>query len=275
MKRISNAFKWLGIVGGLAVWGWLGFAVFNSPRPSKADTLSIPNSFSVGQVADPNAVNANFDAIKNVINGKIDNDNWDTAGPDLTCANLDVTAACAGSAFITDGSIVNADVNASAAIVGSKLDLANDIVTGDIVDGTIGTADLAAATIAALDNQVFATGNNPSDVTGLNCANTWTDITGASWNVTAFGGTIAVIFHSNVDGNSGSIVRLSLRLVIDGTNQTTVPASATVGVTGGLLMSLNSFKQVSSGTRTIKVQCNDNDADTVNFSGMEVTIMEL
>jgi hypothetical protein len=42
------------------------------------------------------------------------------------------------------GPIVNADVDAAAAIAYSKLNLANAIVSADIVNGTIATADLAA-----------------------------------------------------------------------------------------------------------------------------------
>jgi hypothetical protein len=54
------------------------------------------------------------------------------------------------STDILDGTIVNADVNAAAAIVYSKLSLASSIVSGDIVDGTLVNADVnAAAAIAA------------------------------------------------------------------------------------------------------------------------------
>jgi hypothetical protein len=44
--------------------------------------------------------------------------------------------------MIANGTIANADVDAAAAIAYSKLALANSIVTGDIVDGTIAAADL-------------------------------------------------------------------------------------------------------------------------------------
>jgi len=56
-----------------------------------------------------------------------------------------ITAADSGtvtSTMIADGTIVNADISASAAIAYSKLNLASSIVTGDIVDGTITMADL-------------------------------------------------------------------------------------------------------------------------------------
>ena len=45
----------------------------------------------------------------------------------------------------TSGNVVNADINASAAIAYSKLSLANSIVTGDIFNGTILDADINAA----------------------------------------------------------------------------------------------------------------------------------
>jgi hypothetical protein len=54
------------------------------------------------------------------------------------------------SAMITDGTIVNADINASAAIAYSKLALTGAIVSGDIANDTIVNADInTAAAIAA------------------------------------------------------------------------------------------------------------------------------
>jgi hypothetical protein len=244
MKRALDAFKWLGIVGGIAVWGWLGFAVFNDPRPSKADTLTIPNSFSVGQVADPSTVNANFDAIKNLVNGKIDNDNWDPAGPDLTCANFDQSTGC--------------------------------ITSTGILDSTITTADFAPTASTA---EVFST-TNPTDVTGLSCATGWTDITGASWTVTASGSIITAVFNGSAKAqNSLSPADLEVRMVIDGTNGPTLPiVSPTVAGNDNLQddFGLNGWKAVSSGSRTIKIQCRDGDttSDGIDFKGMQVTIIE-
>ena len=54
------------------------------------------------------------------------------------------------SAMITDGTLVNADINASAAIAYSKLNLTGAIVSGDIANDTIVNADInTAAAIAA------------------------------------------------------------------------------------------------------------------------------
>jgi hypothetical protein len=63
-----------------------------------------------------------------------------------------ITAADSGtvtSAMIEDGTIVNADVNASAGIAYSKLSLNSSITSADIVDGTIVDGDIANATITA------------------------------------------------------------------------------------------------------------------------------
>lgn len=49
------------------------------------------------------------------------------------------------SAMITDSTIVNGDINASAAIAYSKLNLTGAIVSADITDGTIVKGDIAAA----------------------------------------------------------------------------------------------------------------------------------
>ena len=66
----------------------------------------------------------------------------------INAANNTVTGIT--SAMITDGTIVNADINASAAIAYSKLALTGAIVSGDIANDTIVNADInTAAAIAA------------------------------------------------------------------------------------------------------------------------------
>jgi hypothetical protein len=54
------------------------------------------------------------------------------------------------SAMITDGTIVNADVNASAGITYGKLSLNGTITSADIVDGTIVNGDISASAAIAL-----------------------------------------------------------------------------------------------------------------------------
>jgi len=63
-----------------------------------------------------------------------------------------VTVADTGtvtSTMIADGAIVNADVNSAAAIAYSKLSLNSSITSADIVDGTIVAGDIANGTITA------------------------------------------------------------------------------------------------------------------------------
>jgi hypothetical protein len=64
-----------------------------------------------------------------------------------------ITAADSGtvtSAMITDGTIVNGDINASAGIAYSKLSLNGSITSADLVDGTIVNADINASAAIAL-----------------------------------------------------------------------------------------------------------------------------
>jgi len=63
-----------------------------------------------------------------------------------------VTQADSGtvtSTMIANGTIVDADVNASAAIAKTKLDLGGTITSADLVDGTIVASDIADGTITA------------------------------------------------------------------------------------------------------------------------------
>jgi len=63
-----------------------------------------------------------------------------------------VTVADTGtvtSTMIADGAIVNADINAAAAIAYSKLSLGGTITSADLVDGTIVATDIANGTITA------------------------------------------------------------------------------------------------------------------------------
>jgi len=53
------------------------------------------------------------------------------------------------STMIANGTIVNADINASAAIAKTKLDLGGTITSADLVDGTIVASDIADGTITA------------------------------------------------------------------------------------------------------------------------------
>jgi hypothetical protein len=71
------------------------------------------------------------------------------ADSSIVDADIDASAAIAYSKLNLTGSIVNADIDASAAIAYSKLNLTGSIVTGDITDGTIVDADIDASAAIA------------------------------------------------------------------------------------------------------------------------------
>tara|TARA_R110000744_G_scaffold318636_1_gene425023 strand:- start:783 stop:1964 length:1182 start_codon:yes stop_codon:yes gene_type:complete len=66
-------------------------------------------------------------------------------------ASGDATISSSGVVAISSGVIVNADVNASAAIDYSKLSFSNDIVAGDIAAGAITTTEILDGTILVDD----------------------------------------------------------------------------------------------------------------------------
>jgi len=76
-----------------------------------------------------------------------------SAGIDKTkISGTAITAADTGtvtSTMISDGTIVNADINASAAIAYSKLNLSNSIVDGDITAGAVTATKLANTAVTA------------------------------------------------------------------------------------------------------------------------------
>ncbi len=85
-------------------------------------------------------------------------------GSAWTCGSDDNTGSTLGntveSSEITDGTIVNADINSSAGIEYSKLNLGANISSGNITDGTIVNADIDAT--AAIDYSKLNLGTNIS-----------------------------------------------------------------------------------------------------------------
>jgi hypothetical protein len=77
------------------------------------------------------------------------------------------------SDMILNGTIVNADINASAAIAKTKLDLGGTITSADLVDGTIVATDIADGTITAakMVSDPYARANH----TGTQTASTISD----------------------------------------------------------------------------------------------------
>ena len=136
----------------------------------------------------------------------------------------DIDISNTGVFSIASGVIVNADVNASAAIAYSKLNLSSSIVSGDIVDGTIALADISTA--AKTEALIFAV----SDETTALTAGTSTGVfrmpygftlTAVRASVTT-AGTGSVI---TVDINESGTSILSTKLTIDATEKTSTTAA--------------------------------------------------
>ena len=134
----------------------------------------------------------------------------DVAGTGITCSGEDITASL-GTAItsgeITDGEIVNADVNASAAIVYSKLALANSILNTDFADADLGDVTISGNAAAVEDDSHAHTsgtisGLGTADISGLdisddtNLAATYPLILTGDTLSTGFGTTTHQIFSS-------------------------------------------------------------------------------
>jgi len=94
----------------------------------------------------------------------VDGRTWRWNGSAWKAVTGAIAAGAVDSSAIADGSIVNADINAAAAIAYSKLSLAGSITSSDITDGTIvdadisNSAEIAQSKIAASTSQAWATG---------------------------------------------------------------------------------------------------------------------
>lgn len=116
-----------------------------------ASTLTIPYTFSPGQVIYSSQINANFDAVRSVVNA-LDAANF-IDGAVTTPKILDgaVTNGKLGpdavtSSKILDGTIVGADL-AAATITATQMGTGS-VGTTQIIDGTIANVDIADGTIA-------------------------------------------------------------------------------------------------------------------------------
>jgi hypothetical protein len=137
MKTLVKAFKFLGTVGGCLALAVAGVSYFVGPAQS--DDLLIPNTFVAGTIADPAAVNANFTAVADTVNGSLDNNNWDPSGPDLSYANIDLESSV-NSTDIANTTIQSEDVSANALGL-NKLDATvNQEVATQLTGGTGDTA---------------------------------------------------------------------------------------------------------------------------------------
>ena len=162
-----------------------------------------------------------------------------------TNANLtgDVTSLGNATAIGT-GVIINADVNASAAIAYSKLNLSSSIVTGDIVDGTITKADIATA--AKTEALIIAAGD---ETTALTVADGKTEfqmpyaftLTEVRATLTTAGSTSGV---TTIDIEDDGSTIFSTLLTIDSTEKTSTSAATPAVISGatiadGSIMKIN------------------------------------
>jgi hypothetical protein len=88
-----------------------------------------------------------LDGVTSAIQTQIDS-KAPTASPTFT-GTVTLPSGTVTSDMILNGTIVNADINASAAIAKTKLDLGGTITSADLVDGTIVATDIADGTITA------------------------------------------------------------------------------------------------------------------------------
>ena len=134
------------------------------------------------------------------------------------------------SAKIVDGAIVNADVNAAAAITYSKLNLNNSILTGDIFDGTIANIDIANGTI---DLTTKVTGALPVLNGGTGAS------TAANARTNLGLDTMSTQPASNVAITGGSVTGITDLTIADGgTGASTLPTGILVGAGTGAITAL-------------------------------------
>ena len=187
-------------------------------------TISGLNTFTAGTPAQASEVNTNFGLVKSFAEGVSTGVNIDAGA----VSNAKLAVGAVTSDKILDGTIVDADINATAAIALAKLatgalPTAITVASANIVDGTIVEGDIAndaitAAKIAAnavgtseiandavtadkvLDNATFPvniTGNS-----GTASAVTWANVSGkpAIGDVFNNGGTYGI----NISGNAAT-----------------------------------------------------------------------
>jgi len=126
-----------------------GTGITVTHTPGEGSTATIAVGASVVQTTDTGTVTSTMITDGTIVNGDI---NAAAAIDKTKISGTAITAADTGtvtSAMIADGAIVNADVNASAAIAYSKLSLSNSIVDGDITVGAVTATKLANTAVTA------------------------------------------------------------------------------------------------------------------------------
>jgi hypothetical protein len=110
---------------------------------------TIPTSATLVKTSDTGTVTSTMILDGTIVNADI---NASAAIAATKISGTAITAADTGtvtSTMIANGTIVDADVNASAGIAYSKLSLGGTITSADLVDGTIVASDIANGTITA------------------------------------------------------------------------------------------------------------------------------
>lgn len=194
----------------------------------------------------------------------------DYAAGSIVNADVNGSAAIAYSKLNLGTSIVNADVSTSAAIAYSKLNLSNSIVTGDIVDGTVTTTDLAANAATLRSNVNVGTGATVGFGGGL------ADIAGGFIDLAITGpGDVLVIATASMS-NSTSGTYGYLAVTYDAFAASTEnPTYFAVANTQLVLAMCASFSGVATGTRRFKAQWRGAVAGTVSLFGLQMWALEL
>lgn len=162
-------------------------------------TLNIPNTFANATTADATEVNANFNAIKSLVEAKLVDTDGVVQANTAAIANSAVTTAkiadgavtaakisggAIGTSYLADGAVTSAKIADGTIVAG---DIADGAVTSaKILDGTIMNVDINASAAIALSK--LATGALP------------TAITIDTGNITALAVTTAKIADNAVNG---------------------------------------------------------------------------
>jgi hypothetical protein len=130
-----------------------------------ADQIAIPKSWTIGETLTSADLNANFAAIPAAVNGNLDDGNLKT-----TAAIKGIKLADAPNGITTtkinDLAVTNAKLADNAVTVSKILDEA--VHTNKIADGTIGNNDINAA--AAIDGSKLAVGAGTRQILQSNCS---------------------------------------------------------------------------------------------------------
>lgn len=211
--------------------------------------------------------------------------------------NLDaskITTGTFGSAQITDGTIADADVNASAAIAGSKINpnfgTQNIVTTGTLTSGTAGAFGIdATGNITKIRNVTTSfPAANAAGVLTNDGTGTLTWAAGSGWGLT---GTAGTVDGTNFIGTSDNIpftirVNNQQAMRISFTNATSAPNilagysgnTITNGVIGSAILSGGFNGQINQVTDNYSVigggslnRAGDNDADPSNAGAATVS----